>query len=140
VAWCAQSPPQPETVDGPGQRPPFRAFSAGSDAHPRERVAAGGHGRPSPPSPLAARAAAREGRDEAARSPPGPLAQRAPDPRHPGSSHGRRDEVSCPKPKLEEECKPKCIKYLAAYEACAERIKGDKTGEANCVGQYFDYW
>jgi len=26
------------------------------------------------------------------------------------------------------------------YEACAERIKKDTTGEAHCTGQYFDYW
>ena len=32
-----------------------------------------------------------------------------------------------------------CNSWLPV-QACAERIKGDKTGEANCVGQYFDYW
>lgn len=25
-------------------------------------------------------------------------------------------------------------------QACAERIKSDKTGQAHCSGQYFDFW
>jgi ubiquinol-cytochrome c reductase subunit 6 len=28
---------------------------------------------------------------------------------------------------------------LPPPQACGERIKGDKTGEAHCTGQYFDY-
>ena len=28
---------------------------------------------------------------------------------------------------------PKCEKFVKAYEACAERIKGDETGEAHCT-------
>ena len=58
----------------------------------------------------------------------------------PSLFYRRSDYPQCHKPQLEEECKPRCIKFLAAYEACANRIKNDKTGEANCVGQYFDYW
>ncbi|CAG9463530.1 unnamed protein product [Pedinophyceae sp. YPF-701] len=38
------------------------------------------------------------------------------------------DEVVCKKPELEEECKPKCIKFLAEYQACAERVQADTTG------------
>lgn len=45
-----------------------------------------------------------------------------------------------PKPKLEEGCKINCIRELGEYQACVERIKADTTGEANCVGQYLDYW
>jgi ubiquinol-cytochrome c reductase subunit 6 len=37
-------------------------------------------------------------------------------------------------------CKPKCDAFLKAYEACAERIEGDETGEKHCTGQYFDFW
>jgi hypothetical protein len=33
----------------------------------------------------------------------------------------------------EEKCMPKCEKFVKAYEACAERIKGDETGEAHCT-------
>ncbi|XRA98734.1 ubiquinol-cytochrome C reductase hinge protein [Pycnococcus provasolii] len=44
------------------------------------------------------------------------------------------------KPELEEQCKPKCAKFLVDYEACVDRIKSDTTGEAHCTGQYFDYW
>ena len=28
---------------------------------------------------------------------------------------------------------PKCEKFVKLYEACAERIKGDETGEAHCT-------
>ncbi|PNH01742.1 Cytochrome b-c1 complex subunit 6, partial [Tetrabaena socialis] len=45
-----------------------------------------------------------------------------------------------PKPKIEEDCKPHCVKEWAAYKACAERIKSDTTGQAHCSGQYFDFW
>ena len=37
------------------------------------------------------------------------------------------------KPEIEEKCMPKCEKFVAAYEACAERIQGDETGEAHCT-------
>eukprot|EP00976_Prorocentrum_cordatum_P103719 1193578-Prorocentrum_minimum.AAC.3 len=50
------------------------------------------------------------------------------------------DEEICPKPELEEACKPHCVKSLLAYQACAERIEADETGEAHCTGQYFDYY
>jgi len=50
------------------------------------------------------------------------------------------EEVIDPKAQIEETCKPKCVKFLMEYEACAERIKKDTTGEAHCTGQYFDYW
>lgn len=45
-----------------------------------------------------------------------------------------------PKIQLEEDCKPQCVKSLLAYQACAERIQSDETGEAHCTGQYFDYY
>ncbi|XRB13239.1 ubiquinol-cytochrome c reductase subunit 6 [Pseudoscourfieldia marina] len=38
------------------------------------------------------------------------------------------------KPELEEQCKPKCAKFLVDYEACVDRIKSDTTGEAHCTG------
>jgi len=44
------------------------------------------------------------------------------------------------RPHLEEACKPKCQKFIDAYEACATRIEKDATGEAHCTGQYFDMW
>eukprot|EP00192_Tetraselmis_astigmatica_P022868 CAMPEP_0117663408 /NCGR_PEP_ID=MMETSP0804-20121206/8589_1 /TAXON_ID=1074897 /ORGANISM="Tetraselmis astigmatica, Strain CCMP880" /LENGTH=68 /DNA_ID=CAMNT_0005470409 /DNA_START=69 /DNA_END=275 /DNA_ORIENTATION=+ len=50
------------------------------------------------------------------------------------------DEVACPKPEIEEKCKPNCVKALVEYQACTERIEKDTTGEAHCTGQYFDYW
>ena len=48
------------------------------------------------------------------------------------------EEGVCPKPEIEESCKPHCIKELLAYQACAKRIAGKK--DAHCTGQYFDYW
>lgn len=48
--------------------------------------------------------------------------------------------MSDPKPEYEELCKPHCVKQMLQYEACAERIKDDKTGQAHCTGQYFDYY
>ena len=44
------------------------------------------------------------------------------------------------RPELEEACKPKCAKFVAAYDACVERVAKDTTGEAHCTGQYFDLW
>lgn len=43
------------------------------------------------------------------------------------------DEPVDHKPEVEEKCMPKCEKFVAAYEACAERIQGDETGEAHCT-------
>ena len=43
------------------------------------------------------------------------------------------DEPVDHKPECEEKCMPKCEKFVKAYEACAERIKGDETGEAHCT-------
>lgn len=43
-----------------------------------------------------------------------------------------------PKMKVEELCKPNCIRYLLAYQACAKRI--ENIPEGHCTGQYFDYW
>ena len=43
-------------------------------------------------------------------------------------------------PSIEEACKPRCMKYLMAYQGCVERVQQDTTGEAHCTGQYFDYW
>lgn len=37
---------------------------------------------------------------------------------------------------VEESCKPSCVKALLVYQACAERIKADTTGQAHCTGQY----
>uniref|UniRef100_A0A061R170 Cytochrome b-c1 complex subunit 6 n=1 Tax=Tetraselmis sp. GSL018 TaxID=582737 RepID=A0A061R170_9CHLO len=50
------------------------------------------------------------------------------------------EDPVCPKPELEEKCKPSCVKALVEYQACVERIEKDTTGEAHCTGQYFDYW
>ena len=33
------------------------------------------------------------------------------------------DEVVCPKPELEERCKPRCVKYLLEYEARSVHIR-----------------
>jgi ubiquinol-cytochrome c reductase subunit 6 len=44
------------------------------------------------------------------------------------------------KKSLEEKAHPKCLKKWAEYEACTQRIKNDTTGEAQCSGQYFEYW
>jgi ubiquinol-cytochrome c reductase subunit 6 len=44
------------------------------------------------------------------------------------------------RPDLEEACKPKCAKFIAAYEGCVGRVEKDTTGEAHCTGQYFDMW
>ena len=43
------------------------------------------------------------------------------------------DEPVDHKPEVEEKSMPKCEKFVAAYEACAERIQGDETGEAHCT-------
>ena len=43
------------------------------------------------------------------------------------------DEPVDHKLECEEKCMPKCEKFVKAYEACAERIKGDETGEAHCT-------
>ena len=53
---------------------------------------------------------------------------------------GDVDDPVDPKLQIEELCKPKCEAFLKAYEACAERIEGDETGEKHCTGQYFDFW
>ncbi|GMH35575.1 hypothetical protein BSKO_03443 [Bryopsis sp. KO-2023] len=50
------------------------------------------------------------------------------------------EEIVCKKPEYEAKCKVKCLTELSAYNACAERIKNDTTGEAHCTGQYFDFW
>lgn len=50
------------------------------------------------------------------------------------------EEPVDPKKYLEESCKPKCVRYLRAYEACENRVKEDETGHKHCTGQYFDYW
>ena len=50
------------------------------------------------------------------------------------------EDPVCPKPEVEEACKPKCINALMEYEACVKRIESDTTGEAHCTGQYFDYF
>ncbi|KAL6315449.1 hypothetical protein AAG906_000741 [Vitis piasezkii] len=56
-------------------------------------------------------------------------------------SKKRADEEPVdPKKYLEESCKPKCVRYLRAYEACENRVKEDETGHKHCTGQYFDYW
>lgn len=48
--------------------------------------------------------------------------------------------MSDPKPEIEDACKPQCVKQLLEYQACTKRVEEDKTGEAHCTGQYFDYW
>jgi len=49
------------------------------------------------------------------------------------------DEVPDQRAVAEEKCKPSCSSYMKAYSACTERVAKDKTGEAHCTGQYFDY-
>ena len=48
------------------------------------------------------------------------------------------EDAECPKPAIEEACKPECIKQLLSYQQCVKRIEGKP--EAHCTGQYFDYW
>ncbi|KAI3426882.1 hypothetical protein D9Q98_006828 [Chlorella vulgaris] len=50
------------------------------------------------------------------------------------------EEPVNPQHAVEEACKPQCVKLLLQYEACAERVEKDESGEAHCTGQYFDYW
>nr|XP_034604881.1 uncharacterized protein LOC117864921 [Setaria viridis] len=44
------------------------------------------------------------------------------------------------KNKLEERCKPLCVKSLYEYERCVKRVENDGSGQKHCTGQYFDYW
>lgn len=61
--------------------------------------------------------------------------------RPPPPAHRSDDEDPVDhRPDLEEACKPKCQKFIEAYEACQTRIEKDATGEAHCTGQYFDMW
>ncbi len=48
------------------------------------------------------------------------------------------EEGTCPKPAIEESCKPECIKPLLEYQACVKRIHGKP--EAHCTGQFFDLY
>ncbi len=49
--------------------------------------------------------------------------------------------MSDPKEAAEEVCKPKCVKFLAAYHACEERIQDPKLKDVgHCTGQAFDLW
>jgi ubiquinol-cytochrome c reductase subunit 6 len=41
---------------------------------------------------------------------------------------------------LEHEFHSQCSEPWEEYKACTRRIKGDTTGEANCKGQYFEYY
>nr|GMC81327.1 cytochrome B-C1 complex subunit 6-like [Ipomoea batatas] len=54
----------------------------------------------------------------------------------------RSDEEVVDQKKLIEEssCKPKCVRQLREYQACAKRVEGDESGHKHCTGQYFDYW
>ena len=68
---------------------------------------------------------------------------RPPLPAHPRLPPSRRSDDEDPvdhRPDLEEACKPKCAKFIAAYDACVARVEKDTTGEAHCTGQYFDMW
>lgn len=50
-------------------------------------------------------------------------------------------KMSDPKEAAEEMCKPRCIKFLAEYNACEERIKDEKLKDVgHCTGQAFDLW
>ncbi|GBG72063.1 hypothetical protein CBR_g10998 [Chara braunii] len=49
------------------------------------------------------------------------------------------DEPVDPRPKMEESCKPNCVKQLLQYQACVERLEKDDTGAKHCTGQSFDY-
>ncbi|KAL4423424.1 hypothetical protein ABPG77_010002 [Micractinium sp. CCAP 211/92] len=50
------------------------------------------------------------------------------------------EEPVNPQIEVEESCKPQCVKAWLEYQACAERVEKDESGEAHCTGQYFDYW
>ena len=42
------------------------------------------------------------------------------------------------KPTMEANAKPLCQKYVAKYEACAERVR--EKGSGDCQGQYWDMY
>ena len=76
-----------------------------------------------------------------ARLPPDPLTFPPPRSRSLNISRTMDDEDPVdPRPDLEEACKPKCAKFVTAYEGCVGRVEKDTTGEAHCTGQYFDFW
>nr|GMD04829.1 cytochrome B-C1 complex subunit 6 [Ipomoea batatas] len=50
------------------------------------------------------------------------------------------EEVVDQKKSYEESCKPKCVRQLKEYQACAKRAEADESGHKHCTGQYFDYW
>jgi ubiquinol-cytochrome c reductase subunit 6 len=52
----------------------------------------------------------------------------------------KMSEALDPKVLAENECNGRCASQWAQYNACAQRISNDKTGEKNCSGQYFDVW
>lgn len=73
-------------------------------------------------------------------TPPRPLpSSRSPSPL-PSSRRSDDEDPVDHRPDLEEACKPKCAKFIAAYDACVARVEKDTTGEAHCTGQYFDMW
>jgi ubiquinol-cytochrome c reductase subunit 6 len=41
------------------------------------------------------------------------------------------------KNELKEKCRPSCVKYTTAYDACVKRIAGN-TGDATCEPQFFE--
>ena len=76
-----------------------------------------------------------------ARLPPDPLTFPPPRSRSLNISRTMDDEDPVDnRPDLEEACKPKCAKFVTAYEGCVGRVEKDTTGEAHCTGQYFDMW
>ncbi len=44
------------------------------------------------------------------------------------------------KNELEKQLHPKCSAQWSEYQACKQRIQNDTTGEAQCRGQYFEYY
>ena len=71
---------------------------------------------------------------------PRPAADLRPRPPPPPAHRSDDEDPVDHRPDLEEACKPKCQKFIEAYEACSTRIEKDATGEAHCTGQYFDMW
>ena len=59
----------------------------------------------------------------------------------PFTNMSEEDEIVDPKKILfhEEEKKGTCGAQLKLYNACAQRIKNDTTGQKHCTGWYFDY-
>ena len=121
-------PTTPRSEGHPPARPVFARLESRPDADPA-RPAASPAREISPLRPSLGR-----------RPPPRPLpSSRSPSPL-PSSRRSDDEDPVDHRPDLEEACKPKCAKFIAAYDACVARVEKDTTGEAHCTGQYFDMW